>query len=290
MIDTPALEQVQCLSTAGFHSMAYWSWAGNSLPGDDGDTPVICAHGLTRNGRDFDDLARTLCQTRPVCCPDTVGRGESEWLRDPSLYAIPQYASDMTTLIARMNTSKVDWVGTSMGGLIGLVLAAMPGSPLRRLVINDIGPTIPQAALDRIGDYLGMDWVYDRFEEAVMHTKTVHAPFGDLTDDQWRHLAQHGFRKRDDGKYVPNHDRRLGEAFKTLKEADIDLWPMFEAIDCPVLVVRGAESDLLTEQIADDMVKRGKNIQIVTFDGCGHAPPFMEDDQIDAVQSFLAGS
>jgi len=290
MIDTPALEQVQCLSTAGFHAMAYWSWAGNSVPGDGSDTPLICAHGLTRNGRDFDDLARTLSQSRLVFCPDTAGRGESEWLRDPALYSVPQYASDMTTLIARMDTPQVDWVGTSMGGLIGMVLAAMPGSPIRRLVINDIGPFIPQAALDRIGDYLGVDWVYDSFEEAVAHTRTVHAPFGNLTDAQWQHLAQHGFRERDDGKFVPNHDQRLGEAFKALKEADIDLWPLFEAIECPVLLVRGAESDLLLPDIADDMVARGKNTRLITVDGCGHAPPFMADDQIDAVQSFLAGA
>lgn len=287
-MDTPSLNQVQCLSTAGFHSMAYWTWDSDLVPGEGGDTPLVCAHGLTRNGRDFDDLARTLCQTRQVVCPDTVGRGESEWLRDPALYAVPQYVSDMTSLIARMNTREVDWVGTSMGGLIGLVLAAMPGSPIRRLVINDIGPRIPQAALDRIGDYLGIDWVYDTFNEAVAHTMNVHAPFGDLTEAQWRHLARHGFRERDDGRFVPNHDRRLGVAFKTLKEADIDLWPMFEAIDCPVLVVRGAESDLLTEAIASDMVERGRDVRVVTFTGCGHAPPFMSEEQIDVVQSFLA--
>lgn len=288
MTDTPSLDQVQCLSTAGFHSMAYWSWDSDIVPGEGGDTPLICAHGLTRNGRDFDHLARSLCQSRLVVCPDTVGRGESEWLRDPALYAVPQYASDMTSLIARMDTPRVDWVGTSMGGLIGLVLAAMPGSPIRRLVINDIGPFIPQAALDRIGDYLGVNWVYDSFDDAVAHTRNVHAPFGDLTDTQWQHLARHGFRERDDGKFVPNHDQRLGEAFKVLKETDIDLWPMFEAIECPVLVVRGAESDLLTQPIADEMVARGKNTRLLTFDGCGHAPPFMADDQIDAVQRFLA--
>lgn len=288
MTDTPSQAQVQCLSTAGFHGMAYWLWHNDAVPGEDGTTPVICAHGLTRNGRDFDYLARTLSQTRMVVCPDTVGRGESEWLRDPSLYTVPQYATDMTALIARLDTTFVDWVGTSMGGLIGMVLAAMPGSPIRRLVINDIGPVVPQAALDRIGAYLGLDFVYDKFDEAVEHTMTVHAPFGDLTDDQWRHLARYGFRERDDGKFVPNHDRRLGEAFKSLTEKDIDLWPLFEAIDCPVLVVRGADSDLLTAPIADAMVKRGRDVRLVTFDGCGHAPPFMADNQIDTIQKFLA--
>lgn len=288
MTDTPLQGQVQCLSSAGFHSMAYWMWHCDAVTGEDGIFPVVCAHGLTRNGRDFDDLARSLSQTRPVVCPDTAGRGESEWLRDPALYTVPHYAADMTTLIARLDTEAVDWVGTSMGGLIGMVLAAMPGSPIRRLVVNDVGPVIPQVALDRIGDYLGIEWVYDSFDEAVQHTKTVHAPFGDLTEEQWRHLAYYGFRQRDDGKYVPNHDRRLGEAFKSLKEKDIDLWTLFEAIECPVLVVRGAESDLLTAPIADAMVERGKDVRVVTFDGCGHAPPFMSDDQIDTVQSFFA--
>ncbi len=170
--------------------MAYAEWGAAEAA-----RVVLCVHGLTRSGRDFDRLAAALAASGcRVVCPDVVGRGSSDWLEDPAGYAYPQYLADMTALIARLDVEAVDWVGTSMGGLIGMMLAAQPGTPIRRLVINDIGPFIPKAALARIGDYLGQDQSFADLEAAEAHLRTVHAPFGPLTDAQWEHLTLHSVR------------------------------------------------------------------------------------------------
>ena len=232
-------------------------------------------------------LATRLAEARRVVCPDIVGRGRSDWLPDPGLYGYPQYMSDMTALIARLDARAVDWVGTSMGGLIGMMLAAQTGSPIRRLVLNDVGPFIPAAALERIGSYIGADPTFLANDALEVYLRHIHAPFGPLTDAQWRHLAEHSSRQRDDGMVGLAYDPGLAAVFTMGEITDVDLWPMWQAVTCPVLVIRGEDSDLLTSEVAGQMVERGHDVRLVEIPGCGHAPALMDDGQIEIVRDWL---
>jgi pimeloyl-ACP methyl ester carboxylesterase len=269
----------------GFHRLAYTEWGA----GDNGHA-VICAHGLTRNGRDFDVLAEALQRDCRALCFDTVGRGKSDWLNDAQHYDYEQYVADAAALIARASacpgeTAKIDWVGTSMGGLVGLMLAAAPHTPLRRLVLNDIGPYVPASALRRLGEYVGKDPAFGTLEAYADYLKTVHADFGDLTRSQWGHLAEHGYRL-DDGVYRPHYDPAIGAVFDTPIE-DVRLWALWERVSIPVLVLRGERSDLLTEATLAEMRARKPETQVAEFAGAGHAPALMEADQIRVVKDFL---
>ncbi|MCB9957631.1 MAG: alpha/beta hydrolase [Rhodospirillaceae bacterium] len=271
-----------CLGTAGFHRMFYTD------RGDpESDLVTVCVHGLTRNSRDFDMVAERLAQSRRVVCPDVVGRGRSDWLPDASLYTYPQYMADMGTLMARTFAEAVDWVGTSMGGLIGMMLASLPKSPIRRLVLNDVGPFVPAAALQRIAGYVGKDPHFKGLAELEAYLREVHAPFGKLSDAQWRIMATHGFRKLEDGSLGLAYDPAIGEVFKTTPIEDVDLWAIYDRITCPVLVLRGATSDLLSEDTARQMAERGPRATVVEVPNCGHAPMLMADDQVAAVAGFL---
>ncbi len=272
------------LSATGFHRVAYTDWG----PKDAGQT-VLCVHGLTRNGRDFDTLAQTLAATCRVVCPDVVGRGRSEWLTDPAHYGYPQYLADMAALIARTGADQVDWVGTSMGGLIGMLLAAQPKSPIRRLVMNDVGPLIPQAAIERIATYVGVEQSFDTLDDAETYFRAVYAPFGRLTDAQWRHLAEHGVRRKPDGRLTMAYDLDIAVPFRTQRIADVVLWEVWDAIRCPVLVLRGVHSDLLLPETADEMKTRGPRAKVIEIPDTGHAPGLMSPDQIDLVRDFLMG-
>lgn len=280
----PLRKSVACLGPDGFHRMSYGVW-----PGAERRT-VICVHGLTRNGRDFDRIARALSGSMQVVCPDVVGRGKSDWLKTKAHYGVPQYASDMAHLLARLDVEEVDWIGTSMGGLIGMVLAAQAGAPIRRLVLNDVGPVIPKAALARIGQYLNVPWEFETFEGGELHLRKAHAPFGPLSDAEWRHLAEVSLVRRDDGKWLPHYDPAIAEAFNAAAASDVDLWPYYDAIACPTLVLRGADSDLLTPDIAEEMTRRGPQARLVEFGGCGHAPALMAEDQIETVAKWLHGA
>jgi len=272
------------LSPAGFHRVAYWEHG----PGQAAQT-VVCVHGLTRNGRDFDALAGSLVGLgRRVACPDVVGRGASDWLADPAHYALPQYCADMAALVARLDVGTVDWVGTSMGGLIGMLLAAMPGTPIRRLVLNDVGPFVPGPGLAAIAAGLE-DRAFDDLEALEAHLRQVAAGFGPLTDAQWRHLTEHGWRRLPDGRLARNHDPAIAAPLRAAPPADVDLWPVYDAVGCPVLVIRGAESAVLTAETAADMAARGPKAEVVTLPGIGHAPALMADDQIALVRDFLDG-
>jgi pimeloyl-ACP methyl ester carboxylesterase len=273
-----------CLGPHDFHRLAYWEW-----PGPPGARTVICAHGLTRNGRDFDALAETLTAHWRVVCPDFPGRGQSPWLGDPSDYGYPLYLADMAALIARLDVNEVDWVGTSMGGLVGMLLAAQPQTPIRRLVINDIGPLIAKEGLERIGAYVGRDPSFRDVAELEAVLRQVAQSFGPLTDAQWRHLAAVSTRKKPDGTLGFAYDPRIGDAFRGQPAADIDLWPQWDAIRCPTLLLRGAESDLLRPADALAMTRRGPRALLVEFAGIGHAPALMAADQIAAVRDFLLG-
>ena len=282
---TPRLHHVQCLGPGGLHRMAYWEWGDAGNP-----RVVVCVHGLSRQGRDFDELARDLCADARVICPDIVGRGESDWLDDPSGYAIPAYVADMVTLIARLDVAQVDWVGTSMGGLVGMGLAGLPHAPIRRLVLNDVGPVITAASLRRIGQYVGRAPRFADVTAAEAYIREVGAPFGALTDAQWRHLTEYSVRRMDDaeGGYAMIYDPGLGEVFRLNPvPVDIDLWPVYEAIRCPTLALRGADSDLLEASTLAAMGVRGPRARTVEFSGVGHAPMLMDPAQIAVVRDFL---
>ncbi|HZP93285.1 MAG TPA: alpha/beta hydrolase [Burkholderiales bacterium] len=272
---------IASLGPHGFHRVRYYEWG-------EADNPrvLICAHGLTRNGRDFDDLARALCSDFRVLCPDVVGRGRSDWLAHKEDYGYPLYCSDMAALIARSGAETVCWVGTSMGGLIGMLLAAQPNSPIRALVMNDIGPFIPKPSLVRLSEYVGKDPAFDSFDALEQYIRMVSAPFGPLTDAQWRHLTTTSATRHEDGKWRLIYDPAIGIAFQGQVD-DVVLWPLWDRVRCPTLVLRGAESDLLLKDTAVEMTRRGPNAKLVEFAGIGHAPMLMAEDQIDVVREFL---
>ena len=275
---------LSCLGPHGFHRLAYWEW-----PGPPGARTVLCVHGLTRNGRDFDTLAEALAASCRVICPDFPGRGHSEWLSDPADYNYAVYLADMAALIARLDVDAVDWVGTSMGGLVGMAMAAQKATPIRRLVINDIGPLIAKEGLQRIGSYVGRDPSFRDAAELEAVLRQVAAPFGPLSDAQWKHLATVSTRQKPDGTLGFAYDPHIGDAFRDAPEADIDLWPQWDAIACPTLVLRGAQSDLLRRQDAEAMTQRGPKARLVELAGIGHAPALMAADQIATIRDFLLG-
>jgi len=280
---TPArIGSVICLGPHGFHRVRHVEWGAIDNP-----HVVVCVHGLTRNGRDFDALAQRLSSRCRVICPDIVGRGLSERLVHPEDYGYPLYLSDMTTLLARTGAEQVDWIGTSMGGLIGMLLAAQSGTPIRQLVINDVGPFVPKAALERLASYVGQDPQFDTIAALEQYLRRICAPFGPLTDEQWQHLAQHSGVRLDNGRYALAHDPAIGLAFRG-PIRDVNLWPVWKAIMIPTLITRGAQSDLLLERTALEMIASAPaGSKLATFAGVGHAPMFMAEDQIAAVEAFL---
>jgi pimeloyl-ACP methyl ester carboxylesterase len=278
----PRRRSVQCASPSGLHRMSYLEW------GDPRNRDVlVCVHGLTRNSRDFDDLARALCGRWRVVCPDVAGRGDSDRLADPRLYGIPQYVADMVTLVARLDVETVSWVGTSMGGLIGMAFAAQPGSPITRLVLNDAGPVVSLVSLQRIGSYVGNVLSFASLEQAEAAVRVICAPYGPHSDAQWRQITEAWVTKADEG-WRPNYDPRIAEAFRaTMPEKDLELWPLYDAVRCPMLVLRGELSDLLSRQTTLEMASRGPKARVFEVKGVGHAPTLMHDDQIAVIREFL---
>jgi len=274
---------VQCLSPAGLHRMAYLEWGDPRNP-----NVVVCVHGLTRSARDFDALARSLSNQFRVVCPDVVGRGESDWLADPLHYVLPQYLADMVTLLARLDVARVHWVGTSMGGLVGMFLAGQKAAPVARLVLNDAGPVVTRSSLERIATYVGVAPTLRTIEEAEAMMRTISAPFGEHSDAEWRFLTEIYVRQNSDGSYRLHYDPRLGEPFRAqLPEKDLEFWASYDANRCPTLVIRGAESDLLTRATCEQMAVRGPKAKVVEIPNVGHAPTLMHTDQIDIVRDFL---
>lgn len=274
---------VRGISAAGFHRLAWTEWGPESS-----SRVLLCAHGLTRNGRDFDVLAATLAEEGwRVICPDVVGRGRSGRLADPRLYGYPQYMADMTLLLAHLRLETVDWLGTSMGGLIGLFLAALPDTPIERLIVNDVGPFIPKASLERIAANLATRPRCATRSEAEAWMRRVYAPFGRLSDAQWAHLTEHSFVKDAAGMLEPHFDPGIATAVLATPAADVDLWPVWDRLRRPTLLLRGQESDLLPAATAAEMTQRGPKPILLTFPDCGHAPALMESDQIAAVQGWL---
>jgi pimeloyl-ACP methyl ester carboxylesterase len=246
-------------------------------------------HGLTRQGRDFDILARAFArQGWRVVCPDLVGRGQSGWLTQPAGYTLVQYGADMNALLARLDVEEVDWLGNSLGGLVGMMLAAQPETPIRRLVLNDIGPFIPGTALRRLGLYLNAP--PPRFVDlaaAERYVRTTLAPFGQLNDDQWRHLTEHSIRPDGKGGLLRHHDPEIAEAYRPWRLGSIAMWYLWDEVRCPVLLLRGADSDLLPDYTAREMTRRGPRAELIEFEGIGHLPALMTQDQIQPILNFL---
>jgi pimeloyl-ACP methyl ester carboxylesterase len=272
------------MTPSGLHRMSYVEW-----PGPDPRRVLLCVHGLTRSARDFDFLARAMRERYRVVCPDLPGRGESDWLKDPAEYSLPFYAADIMTLIARLDVESVDWVGTSLGGMVGMALAAVPDTPVRRLVLNDVGPVITAQSLDRIGLYVGKAPAFATFHEAEQYVRMVCAPFGPHNDDQWRFLAENVVRRHAEGGWRMRYDPAIAAAFNSREaDKDVELWPVYDSIRCQTLVLRGEHSDLLTSATARAMRERGPRARIVELPGVGHAPSLIDDRQIALVREFLA--
>ncbi|MDO8278950.1 MAG: alpha/beta hydrolase [Burkholderiaceae bacterium] len=299
MSDQPVLHSISCPDAAGGHRMAYWQWGDAAHP-----HVVVCAHGLSRQGRDFDVLARALCQRAGgalrVICPDVVGRGRSDWLRDPSGYQVPAYAADMLALLAHLHAQapmgRLDWLGTSMGGLIGMVLAGQPGLPLpvalRRLVLNDVGPDVQWVAIQRIAGYLGRVETFDSVQAAADLLWARSTEFGPHTPQQWLELSRHMVRPASGGTLTLHYDPAIAVPLGAMTEASLQrdsatLWALYDNINAQVLLLRGAQSDLLTRATAQAMTQRGPKATLIEFAGVGHAPTFVAADQIDAVTHFL---
>ncbi|MEO7954778.1 MAG: alpha/beta fold hydrolase [Polaromonas sp.] len=301
----PSLHHVFCTDESGGHRMAYWQWG-------QADSPhlVLCVHGLTRQGRDFDRLSRALCEQAGgairVICPDVVGRGESDWLKDPMGYQVPAYAADMLVLLAQLHDesaiTKLDWLGTSMGGLIGMVVCGQPQLPLpvpvRRLVLNDVGPALEWQAIVRIGAYLGQAGHFETVQEAADAMWTISQSFGPHTHEQWLELSRPMLRPvRPDSEspvrlhYDPAISVSFGQATReSALQGEALLWQAYDNITAQTLLVRGALSDLLSAETARAMTTRGPHARLVEFEGVGHAPTFVARDQIAAVSAFLLES
>jgi pimeloyl-ACP methyl ester carboxylesterase len=277
----PRRRQFSSLSPHGFHRVVYYEW------GDAGNPHVVvCVHGVGRNGRDFDVVAEALAATHRVLAIDMPGRGESDWLADPNDYVFPTYLTTLVALIARSGVESVDWIGTSMGGLLGIVSAAQPKSPVTRLVVNDVGPVIEAAAIERIRGSFGADPDFATYDDIERYIRTVSAPFGPLTDAQWAHVTRTNVRQRPDGRWRLAYDPGIAVPFRA-SAAPTDLWGVWDAIRCPTLVLRGAQSDLLSSPTAAQMAARGPKPAIVEFPGVGHAPMLLSPEQTEPVVRFL---
>lgn len=297
-MNQPTLNFVNCPDAQGQHRMAYWQWGDAAS-----DYVIICAHGLSRQGRDFDVLAQALCDAAPgrvrVVCPDVVGRGKSDWLKDPMGYQIPQYASDMVTLINHLQPKTLDWVGTSMGGLIGLVICGQPDLPLnvkvRKLVLNDVGPALEWTAIQRIGQYIGKTGQFDSVQQAADAMWAISSSFGPHTPAQWLALSQAMVKPSSTSTgFTLHYDPALAVPFNSATEestklGEAMLWTLYDNIKALTLLTRGAQSDLLSVATALAMTERGPKAQLVEFAGVGHAPTFVALDQVKVVVDFLLG-
>ncbi|MES2956310.1 MAG: alpha/beta hydrolase [Pseudomonadota bacterium] len=294
----PTLNYLPCADASGGHRMAYWQWGDAANP-----HVVVCVHGLSRQGRDFDVLAGYLADQARVICPDVAGRGQSDWLQDPMAYQIPQYAADMLTLLTHLNqqspVTTLDWVGTSMGGLIGMAIAGQPGLPLpapvRKLVLNDVGPAIEWAAIQRIAAYLGKAGHFDSLQQAADAMWAVSKSFGPHTPEQWLALSRPMVKPvagAQDGRVMLHYDPAIAVPVRaateeSARQGEAMLWQLYDQIQAPVLILRGADSDLLSQETALAMTQRGPRARVVEFEGVGHAPTLVSLDQVSTISDFL---
>ena len=295
----PRLESVICPHPDGQHRMAWWSWGDASA-----SHVVVCAHGLTRQGRDFDRLARALVERHQghihIVCPDVAGRGHSDWLPQPALYQLPQYVADMLVMLGQLHQHEpirtLDWIGTSMGGLMGMALAGQPQLPLpvpiRRLVLNDVGPSITWTSVQRMQQYVGRYGQFAHLSEAAAEMRRLSYGFGPVPEDIWLELSSHMVRQLPEGGLTLHYDPAIGEPIRALtaeaaQAAEAVVWHLYDQIRAQVLLIRGLESDLLTEATAHEMTQRGPQAQLVQWSGVGHAPTLTDPAHIEVVADFL---
>ena len=284
----PQIKELSVLGHGGFRRLAYAEWGSHHAA-----RTIVCVHGVSRTGRDFDVLARALVeQDARVIAPDLPGRGRSEWLASATHYTDRAYTSAMGALIARLNVEQVDWIGTSLGGHIGMMLAAEQSTPIHRLVLNDFGARVSASALRRIGGYLTRSWKFESIEALEMHLRDALAPFGTLSDAQWRTLALHSAVPDPSGGLRFHFDPAIGARFAIPIWLDIVLWNLWDKIECPVLILRGEDSDLLSSDTVELMLRRGLaakagKVTAIEIAGCGHAPALLDAEQVEVVQNFL---
>jgi pimeloyl-ACP methyl ester carboxylesterase len=279
----PKHHRFRGLGVAGFHELHYCEWGRRGAK-----RVVLCAHGYSGNARDFDELARSLSRSARVVCPDVAGRGESAWLGSPLEYNFPQFLADINALIARLGVKNVDWVGTSMGGLLGMLLAASPGSPIRRLVMNDVGAFLPMDSLLHIGRNLRAPDRFPSLDAVETHMRHTHREWGEIPDAQWRRLALHGSRKVGDG-FRLHYDPCIARLVDPMPFAPgLFFWDAWYKVRCPVLLLRGELSTVFPRAVADTMLQVKPDAALVEIPGCGHAPSLMQRDQVEIVESFLA--
>ena len=269
----------------GFHRINYLEWGKEDAANK---RTLLCVHGITRNARDFDYFAQKLCHDYRIICPDVVGRGDSDYLTTEEGYNYLQYNADMNTVLARLNVTEVDWIGTSMGGIMGMVLAALPQSPIRRLVVNDIGPEVPREALNSIAQYIGLNEDFENTKQAEEYFRTIYSEFAPMSDEDWEHLTKYSTRRSRTGRIRIKADPRIGDAFRdSIAYYNSDMWDVWERIPCPVLVLRGKNSTFLTQEIAEKMLAIGPKTTLVELDDVGHTPTLRDDDQVNIIKKWL---
>lgn len=283
---TARLHTVQWLSPEGLHNLGYREWGDPSNP-----NVLLAVHGLTRTGADFETLAQALGSKYRVVAPDMPGRGLSDWLPSGAMYVIPFYVSACVALVARLNPGQLDWLGTSMGGLIGMGYASLKHNPVRKLILNDVGPSLSFDALTRIGAYVGQQQHFKTQGEARQYIRSISMPFGPHTDEQWNTLCDSVLVQKD-GQWTTHYDPAISASFKDLSKVTVQanenaLWAAYDSISAQTLVVRGEHSDLLARQTVTQMANRGPKARCVEVNGVGHAPTFMQADQIKIVEDFL---
>lgn len=271
----------------GFHRLNYLEW-GDPKKAKAKET-LLCVHGLTRNARDFDFFAQQLCGDYRVICPDVVGRGESDHITTSDSYNYLQYNSDMNAMIARLNVKDLNWIGTSMGGIIGMVLASLPQSPIKRLVVNDIGPEVSRDALMSIAEYIGKAGEFADLEAIVTHLKKIYPEFAPMSEADWQHMAKYSSRRTKSGTYRLKVDSRVGDQFReSISYFNVDMWETWEKITCPVLVLRGKDSTFLSSETAEKMLSCGPQTTLVEFDDTGHTPTLRNDEQVNVIKNWLS--
>ncbi len=273
----------------GFHRVNYLEWGSvDKFPHQE---TLVCVHGLTRNARDFDRLAAKLCDRYRIVCPDVVGRGDSDHLLDDESYNYLQYNADMNALIARLGATEINWIGTSMGGIIGMVLASVAQSPIRRLVVNDIGPEVSRDALLSIAEYIGRSEEFASVSEVEEYLRKIYPEFAPMSDTDWTHMAKYSSKRTEHGTFRMKFDPRVGDAFRdSISYFNVDMWETWEKISCPVLVLRGKNSSFLTEETANKMLECGPETTLVEFDDTGHTPTLRNDEQVGVIEEWLAAN
>ncbi|QWE17475.1 alpha/beta fold hydrolase [Polynucleobacter sp. AP-Nino-20-G2] len=278
---------VNCSSPDGSHRMAYHVWGSPSNP-----KVLVCVHGLTRRGSDFKTLAEAMSKEYYVVCPDVVGRGDSDRLKNPMLYAVPQYVADMACLIKQLGVTQVDWFGTSMGGLIGMVYASIPNNPIRRMLINDVGPRIEPEAIKRLGSYVGQPFAFSNRADALERLNVICSSFGTHTPEEWE-IYNGPMLVQKDGVWGMHYDPDIAVPFASVnpimaKAGEMAMWHAFKQIHIPMLIVRGGDSDLLSAKTVEEMCKVNPHVRSIEIPGVGHAPAFVKAEQIALAKEFFS--